>query len=140
MAASATFGNAILQLILNNVADSAGLTGAGTATELYVSLHTASPAGGTQATNEAAYTGYARVAVARTTAGWAVSGTSYANAAAVTFPQATGGSEAETWFAIGTAATGAGEIVFYGAINASLAVSDGIQPQFSTGELSGSAS
>src|SRR6266436_4514359 len=61
------------------------------ATNLYVSLHNADPLeGGAQNTSETAYTNYARVAVARTTGGWTVSGNNPAlvqNAGAVTFPQ-----------------------------------------------------
>ena len=50
-------------------------------TNLYVSLHTANPgAGGAQNTSEAVYTSYARVAVARSTGGWTLSGETISNA------------------------------------------------------------
>lgn len=68
----------ILNLVFNNanaanIGDSTGLRGSSTAGSLYVSLHTADPgAGGNQTTNEAAYTSYARVAVARSSAGWTI--------------------------------------------------------------------
>lgn len=68
----------ILDLLFNNeaatgIGDAGGLLPSAAAGNLYVSLHTADPgAGGDQTTNEAAYTSYARVAVARTVAGWTV--------------------------------------------------------------------
>ena len=102
-----TFENDLLQLIFNavaiaNIADNAA---ASPLTNLYVSLHTADPGeGGDQTTNEATYTGYGRVAVARTSGGWTVSGNNVTNAAAITFGQCTAGSETLTHFAIGTAA------------------------------------
>jgi hypothetical protein len=103
-----------------------------------VSLHTADPGeAGTQTTNECAYTSYARVAVARSGAGWTVSGNAVTNAALVQFPQCTGGSETATYFAIGTASSGTGKVLYRGALSASLAISSGIQPQFSAGDLDG---
>jgi hypothetical protein len=78
-------------------------------TTLYLSLHTASPtATGTQSSSEALYGGYARQPVARTTAGWTVTGNSVSPAAMVQFPTATSGSEQELYLGIGTAASGAG--------------------------------
>lgn len=106
------------------------------ATNLHVSLHTADPGeAGNQTTNEATYTSYARQAVARTSAGWTVSGNNVSNAAAVTFPEATGGSETITHFGIGTGSTGTGYLMFSGALTSSLAVSSGITPEFAIGEL-----
>ena len=56
-----------------NIGDATGLRGSSAAGSLYVSLHTGTPAvTGTQATNECAYTSYARVAVARTAGGWTI--------------------------------------------------------------------
>jgi hypothetical protein len=106
-------------------------------TNLYVSLHTADPtAAGTQTSNEAAYTSYARVAVARTSGGWTIASETITNAGAITFPQATGGSETETYFGIGTASTGTGVLLYAGPLTSSLAVSNGITPAFATGQLS----
>ena len=68
-----TFENDLLKLIFQavaiaNLADNAAT---GPLTNLYVSLHTADPGeAGNQSTSEATYTGYARVAVARTAGGW----------------------------------------------------------------------
>jgi hypothetical protein len=132
----------LLQLLFQNATFSAigsGLPGATTAGSFYISLHTASPGGvGTQQTNEAAYTGYARVPVARSSGAFSISGNNPAiavNIAAVTFPQATAGSEIETFFAIGTAATGAGSILVFGALTSSLNVSAGITPSFAAGQM-----
>jgi len=131
-----TFDNDLLKLILNavgiaNIADNAA---SAPLTNLYLSLHTADPgAGGSQTTSEAAYTSYARVAVARTSAGFVVTGASAVLAATASFPAATGGSETESWFALGTAASGAGKILYRGPITPSIAVSSGVTPQLTTG-------
>lgn len=105
-------------------------------TNLYVSLHTADPgAGGNQSTSEAAYTSYARVAVARTSSGWSISGETISNVGAINFPACTGGSETETYFGIGTASSGAGNLLYAAPLTSSLAVSNGITPSFAAGQL-----
>lgn len=105
-------------------------------TNLYVSLHTADPGeAGSQTTSECAYGSYARVAVSRDSGGWTVSSNTATNAALIQFPQCSSGSETVTYVAIGTASSGTGQIIVSGALSASLAVSSGIQPQFSAGEL-----
>lgn len=132
------FENDFLKLIFNataiaNVADNAA---SGPLTNLYISLHTADPGeGGDQTTSEATYTSYTRVAVARTGSGWTVTDNAVANASTITFPTATGGSNTVTHFAVGTALSGTGKILYKGALTASLAVSNGIAPQFASGEL-----
>jgi len=106
-------------------------------TQLYVSLHTADPtAAGTQSSNEAAYTGYARVAVARTSGGWSITNETITNVGAITFPACTGGSESEAYVGVGTAASGAGVLLWAGPLSAPLAVSNGITPSFAGGQLS----
>lgn len=103
---------------------------------LYVSLATADPGeGGSQLTSECAYGSYARVAVARSGSGWTVSGNSASNAALIQFPQCTSGLETATYVIIGTASSGAGQILASGALSSSLAISSGIQPQFAIGAL-----
>jgi hypothetical protein len=103
---------------------------------LYLSLHTADPGEtGLQTTSEATYTSYARVAVVRTGVGWTVSNPTATNAALVQFPTCTGGTNTITHVAIGTVTSGAGQILVSGALNSSLSVSSGIQPQFSAGAL-----
>lgn len=99
-------------------------------TNLYVSLHTANPgATGNQTTSEAAYTSYARVAVARTSGGWALTGESISPVSNITFPAATGGSETETYFGIGTASSGAGVLLYSGTITPNIVVSNGVTPE-----------
>ncbi len=113
-----------------------GSTGAGS---LYIALHTADPGeAGDQTTSETTYTGYARVAVARSGAGWTVSGTAptqAANAAVVTFGLCTVGTPTITHFSVGFASSGASVILDSGPLTASLAVSPGITPNFAIGAL-----
>jgi hypothetical protein len=106
-------------------------------TNTYVSLHTADLTAGTntQTQNETAYTNYARQAVARST-GWdAASGGATTNAATISFPQCGVTGATLTHVAVGTASSGAGTVWHYGALNASLAVSAGITPQFAAASL-----
>ena len=126
--------NDYLKLIFNATTDATLFSAAGSATNLYVSLHTASPgAGGSQTTNEAAYTSYARATVARTTGGWtAASAQSTSPAANIDFIAATGGSETETHFAVGTASSGTGKIICFGTITPNIPVSTGTTPRLTT--------
>jgi len=144
MSASNAFENAVALLLFNNTAianygDAPGILGSAAAGSLFVALHTADPGeAGSQTTSEATYTGYARVAVARSGAGWTVSGTAptqAANAAAVTFGLDTVGSETITYFSVGRDTSGAGQILASGILTASLAVSPGITPSFAIGQL-----
>jgi hypothetical protein len=138
-----TFENDLLLLIFNNtnaadIGDATGLRGSSSAGSLYVCLHTADPGeAGNATTNECAYTSYARVAVARSGAGWTVTGNAVTNAALIQFPQCTGGSETATHFSITVASSSTSKILYKGALSASLAISSGIQPQFAAGELDG---
>lgn len=128
--------NDVLKLIFNatawaNIADN---TATSPYTNLYAGLHTADPGeAGNQTTSEATYTGYARVAVARTTGGWTVASGVVSNVAAITFPACTGGSSTCTYFSIGGASSGTGYLMFSGALSASLAVTSGITPSFAIG-------
>ena len=143
MGKGATFDNDLLKLIFNatpvaNMADNAA---ASPLTSLYVALHTADPgSGGSQTTNEVAYTGYARAPVARTTGGFTVTASSTTNAAAVGFPQCTGGSATATYFSVGTAASSGGKILYSGALSGSLNISNLITPSFAIGQLTCSES
>lgn len=119
-----------------NVGDATGLPAAATAGSLYISLHVADPGeGGSQTTNEASYTSYARVAVARTTGAWSESSGTVSNLAAISFPACTGGTNTITHFGIGTDSSGTGTLLYSGALTASLSVSTGITPSFSIGSL-----
>lgn len=108
------------------------LSGTGDA-NITVALHTADPGeAGTQSTNEATYTSYARVNVIRTAAGWTVSGATSQNAALIQFPEATGGSDVVTYVSLGI---NSGQIMYSGALTASRSISSGIQPQFAINAL-----
>lgn len=130
-----TFENDWLKLIFNataiaNIADNAGT---GPLTNLYVSLHTGDPGeAGDQTTNECAYTSYARVAVARTSGGWTVTNNSVSPVADITFPAATGGTETATHFAVGTASSGAGKVLYSGTISPNISISSGVTPVLDT--------
>lgn len=133
----------LLQLLFQNdawelVGDASGLQPSATAGSLYVALHTADPGeAGDQTTNEAAYTGYARVAVARTAGGWSVSGATVSNVGTVQFGECTAGSATATHFSVGTGSAGSGSIIYSGALSASRAISAGITPLFNPGTLQG---
>jgi hypothetical protein len=105
-------------------------------TNLYLALHTADPGEtGNQTTSEATYTSYARVTVSRSGTGWTVSNPTATNAALIQFPVCSGGTNTITHVSIGTSSSGAGQVLVKGALNSSLSVSTGIQPQFSAGAL-----
>ena len=138
MAKNTSLDLGYLKLVFNgtgitNIADN---TVTSPLTNLYVSLHTADPtATGTQTSNEAAYTSYARVAVARTTGGWTVSGTapgSVSPVAAVTFPACTGSTSTFTYFGVGSLVSGAGVLYYSGTVTPNISVSTGVTPQLTT--------
>ncbi len=136
MSKSNTFENDLLKLIFNgtaiaNLADNAA---AGPLTNLYLALHTADPGeAGDQSTNEVAYTGYARVAIARTAGGWTVTGASVSPAALITFAEQTGGSAGTaTHASIGTASAGGGKILYSGTLTPNISFALGVTPIIKT--------
>lgn len=123
-----------------NVGDAAGLQNSAAAGSFFVALHAGDPGeAGDQTTNEVAYTGYGRVAVARSGSGWSRSGSVVSNVATVQFGECTAGSATATHFSIGTLTSGAGVIVASGALTASRSISAGITPLFNPGQLSTTA-
>lgn len=127
-------------LFLNTAAsligDAAGLQPSAVAGNLYVSLHTADPGeAGDQTTNEATYTGYARVAATRSGADWAVAGGSATNLNNITFGTCTGGTETVTYFGVGTDAVGVGKLLYIGLLNLALPITPGVTPFFNAGDL-----
>ena len=120
-----SFENDWLKLIFQataiaNIADNAASS---PLTNLYAALHTADPGeAGSQTTNEATYTGYARQAVARTSGGFTVTGNVVTLVADVDFPNCTAGPQTATHFSIGTASSGAGKILYRGAITPNIAI------------------
>ena len=141
MSKSNTFENDLLLLIFNNtdiagIGDAGGLQNSAAAGSFYVSLHTSDPGeAGDQTTNETAYTNYARVAVARSGAGWTVSGNSATNAAQISFAQCGVTGATITHVGIGTDSSGAGVLMYSGALNSSLAVALNITPLFAASGL-----
>lgn len=138
MPKSTTFSNDLAALIFNataiaNIADNAASS---PLTSLYLSLHTASPGiGGSQLTNETAYTNYVRVAVTRNSSGWTVSGGAATLNALTQFAQCGVTGATVTHVAIGTASSGSGKVLYAGSLTASRSISDGIQPQFAVSSL-----
>jgi hypothetical protein len=136
MSKSTAHENAWLALVFN-ASPFAGIAendASSPATTLSVALHTADPGeSGDQTTNEASYAAYARATVARSAAGWTVSGSQVVNAAAIGFPSATGGSETITHFSVGHGDDDA--VLYSGSLSSPLAVSAGIAPAFAAGAL-----
>jgi len=104
-------------------------------TDLWLALHTADPGeAGSAITSEATYGGYARVTLTRAS-DLTVSGATVQNANLEQFPVCSSGSSTCTYVSIVTTSSGAGTIIVSGALNSSVAVTTGIQPQFSAGAL-----
>ena len=130
-----TFENDVLKLIFNATAISllADNTATTPLTNLYVSLHTADPTeAGNQTSSECTYTGYARVAVARTAGGWTVTANSVSPVDAITFGTCTAGSETATYASVGTASTGTGKLLYGGSMSPTIVISSGVTPQLTT--------
>lgn len=132
-----TFENDLLKLIFNGtaIADLADNAAASPLTNLYVAFHAADPGeAGDQTTNEVAYTGYARQSVARTTGGWTVTANSVSPVADVTFPAwSSGATPTITHFSIGTALSGAGKVLYKGAISPNIVMGAGVTPKLGAG-------
>ena len=135
MGKNTTFSSSLLALIFNASAITGLAQNNATSplTNLYAALHTADPgATGNQSTSEATYTGYARVAVSRSTAGWTVTSNSVSPAGTISFPACSGGSNTITNFSIGTASSGTGSILYSGTVSPNISVASGVTPQLTT--------
>lgn len=134
------FENDFLRLLFNgtaiaNIADNAASS---PLTNLYMSLHTADPtdaAASGQSTNETTYTGYARVAVARTSGGWTVTGNSVSPVATISFGTCSAGTATITHVGIGTLSSGTGKLLMTGSLSPSISVSTGVVPQITTASM-----
>jgi hypothetical protein len=129
----------LLKLIFNNttwanLGDATGVVGSGAAGSLHVSLHTSDPGEtGDQTTGEISYTGYSRVAVARSTGGWTVTGNSVSPVSTISFGQMTAGAGGTvTHFGIGRASTSTGELLYSGTVSPNISVANGVTPQLTT--------
>ena len=78
---------------------------------------------------------YARQAVARDATGWDVAGLVASNDDIIAFPLCASGTPTATHAAVGGAVSGAGKLLYFGALSASLAISPGITPSFAIGVL-----
>lgn len=142
---STVWAKAVNKLLFQNVdatgiGDPGGLLQSVTAGSLFVALHTADPgvAGG-QTTSEATFTSYARVAVARSAAGWTEvernSIWSMENAADTVFPANTGTAQTVTHLSIGKNSAGAGDILKLMTLSAPIIVQNGMALTFLAGEI-----
>ena len=133
MSFSNQFEADILGLIFNATAISglADNASASPLTNLFVALHTADPGeGGNQATSEVNYTGYARVAVQRTGAGWTLAGQTISPTAVIEFGEMTAGTSGTAVYAsVGTAASGAGKVIIRGALSPTIPFQVGTVPR-----------
>lgn len=126
--------NNILKLIFNATtwADMAENDTTSPATNITVALHTADPGEtGTQSTNETAYTGYARVNVARTTGGWTVTNNSVSPVANIDFGECTASPGAAiTHFSVGTGVSN--ELLYSGTVTPNITMAVGVIPRLKT--------
>ena len=131
MSKSNTSENATLDFLLRGVDPSFRANA-----NRYIALHVGDPwEAGTAITNEATYGGYARVAVTASTGFSAASGGSSSNTAQITFAECTSGSNTVDYCSIVDTASGAGTIIYSGALTASRTISSGITPFFAISAL-----
>ena len=123
---------AILQAVFTNLSNIVQ-NGASPITNIYISLHTADPGGGDQSTNEVSYTGYARVAVARTAGGWTVTGNVATPLSNIVFPTCTGGSTTAVYVGIGKSISGAGYLFWSGLLAPNIPISSTVIPTIPSG-------
>lgn len=134
-----TFENDLLKLIfwgtaIANIADNAA---SGPLSDLYVALHTADPTdAGAQNSNEISYTGYSRVAVARSAAGWDITDNEVTPVDPIDFGQMTAGAGGvATHWSVGVAVSGATKILYSGAISPNINVVNGVTPRLDEGTM-----
>lgn len=129
-----TTENNILKLIFNATTwdDVAENDTTGPTANLTVALHTGDPGeAGTQLTSETAYTGYARVSVARTAGGWTVTGNSVSPAANIDFGECTAvPGAALTHFSVGTGV--ANMLLYSGTLTPNVTMAVSVIPRVKT--------
>ena len=136
MSKSNTFENDLMLLLFNNTAiadigDAAGLRATTTAGSLWWALYTADPGeAGRAVTNETAYTGYARVAAARSSGGFTVAGNSVSPPANVDFGECTAAAGAAlTHAGIVNSSSGAGKLLYSGTLTPNITMAVGVIPR-----------
>lgn len=105
----------------------------------YLALVTDSGGAVSEATpiaNECTYTGYARVALTKSSA-WTDGGSSFTNANLIQFGKRTdaGATQTATAFVVVDTASGAINMAVIGTLSAELDINQNIQPQFAIGDL-----
>ena len=140
MAAKSTaLDTALLQLIFNGNSTTTMSMAFINATSsplsfLYASLHTATlTAASNQSSSEAAYGSYSRIAISRVSGQFTITGASVSPVSNIVFPAATSGTETETYLAIGVAASGASQILYFGALSPTIPVVSGVVPTILSG-------
>jgi hypothetical protein len=139
MSKSNTFENDLLLLLFNNtniadIGDATGVRGSTAAGSLYWTLHTADPGeAGSAITSETAYTGYARVAAARSGAGFTVTGNSVSPPSNVDFGECTASPGAAiTHFGVVNTSSGAGKLLYSGTMTPNITMAAGVIPRIKT--------
>jgi hypothetical protein len=139
MSKSNTFENELMKFLFNNVniadiGDAVGLRGSTVPGNFYVSLHTADPGEtGTQATNEIAYTGYARQAVERSEDGFTIVENVMNLTEDEDFPKMTAGAGGTvTHWVVGKQLSGATVILYSGTATPNILIQDGTIPRLET--------
>lgn len=136
MSKSDTFENDLMLLLFNNtnianIGDATGVRGSTAAGSLYWSLHTADPGEtGTAVTSETAYTGYARIAAARSSGGFTVTNNSVSPPANVDFGECTASAGgALTHFGVVSTSSGAGKLLYSGTLTPNITMAVGVIPR-----------
>jgi len=132
MSKSNAFETDFLSLIFN--ATSIPLVASGIAGSLWLSLHFADPGEtGNQASSESDYVNYARTSVARTTAGFTITGSNATLTASIAFPSSSSVASTITHFAIGTVSAGSTSMLFSGTVTPNITVNTNVTPRLTTG-------
>ena len=134
---SNAFENALLLLLFQNTAianigNVAGLQPSGVAGSFYLALFTTAPSDAAPGT-EASYTGYARLGVVRSAAGWDVTNNVASNNAALDFNECTAGNETIVGIGLMTALSG-GDMLLW-SDDPNFAVAAGSIPHINAGDL-----
>lgn len=126
----------LLKLIFQNanfagVGDATGLRASTVSGSLYLSLHTSDPGeAATQASSEIAYTGYARQALTRDATNFPEASGTVSIGVNVDFPEMTGGAGGTvTHWGVGTAVSGAGVMLYTGAVTPNQIIATGVIPR-----------
>lgn len=137
-----TFAHDYLRLMFNNIGipligDAIGILPSAVAGSLWFTLHSAAVAvGDDQTTHEATYTGWVRQAIARSGAGFTVTGRTAVTAAPVQPPDSAGNNQTLPWCSLGTSGAGAGKIIHAMPLLVPLVTVTGPLPAFPAGLIS----